>query len=290
MNDILSPPSGLQRLWRRLAHPVDPVAYGDALVGLRPANARQLLAVALAASDEADDLLEQLPTVLRSLSVSTATQTVRCEGELRGPVLWSETMAARSASPGAGGVYICASPVKAYDTDENRVLVAALSRILRAARAAESPEEARHPPRSDDLRRARHNGEVTRRALEHRSLQAVSRVPPNGRMVQKARTGTKASVFRTSVALLNRSWAEVGADDLTPFVDERTRIEHLLAADVVDVLVARDQLHDRLHLDDGMLRSGAFAYGHPEREAAHHHGADSGVFVDGRRIESIADL
>jgi hypothetical protein len=290
LGGILGPASGLHRLWRRLAHPVDPVAYGDALVGLRPANARQLLAVALAASDEADELLERLPTVLRSLSVSTASQTVRCEGELRGPVLWSETMAARSASPGAGGVYICASPVKAYDTDENRVLVAALSRILRAARAAESPEEARHPPLTYDLRHARHNGELTRRALEHRSLQAVSRVAPNGRMVQKARTGSKASVFRTAVALLNRSWAEVGADDLAPFVDERTRAEHQLAADVVDVLIAHDRLHDRLHLEEGIVVSGPFAYGHPEREAALTQGGASGVFVDGQAITSLAEL
>jgi hypothetical protein len=290
VNQIVASTSGLQRLWRRLALPIDPVVAGDVLVGLRPANARQLLAVALAASPEADELLDRLPTVLRSLSVSTTSRPVRCDGELRGPVLWSETMAARSASPGAGGVYICASPVKAYDTDENRILVAALQRILRAARAAESPEESRHAPRNDDLRRARHNGELTRQALQHRSLQAVSRVPPTGRMMQKARTGSKASVFRTAVALLNRSWAEVGADDLAPFVDEHTRAEHALAADVVDVLIARDRLHGRLHIEDGMLVGGPFAYGHPAREAAAAHGARSGVYVDGEQVTSLADL
>lgn len=289
MDQIVAPTSGLQRLWRRLALPIDPVAAGDALVGLRPANARQLLAVALAASPEADELLERLPTVLRSLAVSTTSKPVRCDGELRGPVLWSETMAARSASPGAGGVYICASPIKAYDTDENRILVAALHRIMRAARAAESPEESRHAPRNDDLRRARHNGEQTRQALQHRSLQAVSRVPPTGRMMQKARTGSKASVFRTAVALLNRSWAEVGADDLRPFIDERTATEHSLAADVVDVLMARGRIRGRLHIEDGMLVAGPFAYGHPEREAAAH-GARSGVLVDGRQISSLAEI
>jgi hypothetical protein len=290
MNDITAPATGLQRLWRRLARPVDPVAAADVLVGLRPANARQLLAVALAASPEADELLENMPTVLRSLAVSTTARPVRCEGELRGPVLWSETMAARSASPGAGGVYICASPIKAYDTDENRILVAALLRIQRAARAAESPEQARHAPRNDDLRRARHNGELARRALEHRSLQLVSRVPPTGRMMLKARTGTKASVFRTAVGLLNRSWAEVGADDLAPFVDADTRVEHAFAADVVDLLVAHDRLQSRLRLEGGMLVGGPFAYGHPRREAARRDGARGGVYVDDRRIESLTEL
>jgi hypothetical protein len=282
------PDTGLARLWRRLALPVDPVAAADVLVGLRPANARQLLAIALASSVEADELLDRLPQVLRSLSVSTTARPVRCEGEIRGPVLWSETMAARSSSPGAGGVYICASPTKAYDTDENRVLVAALGRIIRAARAADSPVVGAHKPPAYDLRRARINGERARRALEHRSLQAVSRGPVNGRMVRKARTGTKASVFKTAVDLLQRSWVEVGAGDLAPFVDERTMAEHVLAADVADVLDARGLLPHHLRIDDGLLVGGPFAYGHPGRDG----GGDrrAGVLVDGRPVTALDQL
>ena len=64
---IAAPTSGLQRLWRRLALPVDPVAAADALVGLDPVNARVLLGVALAASPEADELVEGIPSLLRSL-------------------------------------------------------------------------------------------------------------------------------------------------------------------------------------------------------------------------------
>ena len=108
--------------------------------------------------------------------------------------------------------------------------------------------------------------------------------------MQKARTGTKASVFRTAVALLNRSWAEVGAGDLAPFVDERTMAEHNLAADVVDVLDARGRFHGWLRIEDGLLLGGAFAYGHPDREAAANGDERRGVSVDGRRVESLADL
>lgn len=284
---VVDPGTGLRRLWRRLALPVDPIAAADVLVGLRPANARQLLAVALASSPEADALLEGLPAVLRSLAVSTTHRPIRCDGEIRGPVMWSATMAARSASPGAGGVFICASPMKAYDTDENRVLVAALGRILRAARAAESPVVGPHKPPEPDLRRARYNGDRARRALEHRSLQAVSRGPINGRTVFKARTGTKAAVFRTAIELIQRSWAEVGADDLAPFVDERTYAEHRLAADVVDVLEARGELDVRLRIVDGLLVGGRFAYGHPGRDGSDRR---AGVLVDGREISSLAQL
>lgn len=287
---LVAPPSGLARLWRRLALPVDPVAAADVLVGLRPDNARLLLAVALASSPEADELLDGMPVLLRSLAVSTTSRPVRCDGEIRGPVLWSETMAARSASPGAGGVFICASAAKAYDSDENRVLVAALQRLLRSARAAELQVDGPFQPREEELRRARHNGDRARRAMEHRSLQAVSRVRPTGRMMQKARTGTKAGVFRTAVALLQRSWAEVGAEDLAPFVDERTRVEHALAADVVDVLHARGRLAGRLRVVGGSLVAGPFAYGHPDRESAVRTGAPGGVLVDGRPVRSLSDL
>jgi hypothetical protein len=219
--------------------------------------------------------------------VSTTSAPVRCDGEIRGPVLWSATMAARSASPGAGGVYICSSPTKAYDTDENRVLVAALGRIVRAARAADSPVVGAHKPPAYDLRRAKHNGERARRALEHRSLQAVSRKPINGRALYKARTGTKAAVFRTAVNLVQRSVTEVGADDLAPFVDERTWAEHNLAADVADLLAERGQLPERLRLVDGLLVGGAFAYGHPGRDGGDRR---AGVLVDGRTITRLDQL
>jgi hypothetical protein len=274
-------------LWRRLASPVDPIAAADVLVGLRPANARQLLAVALAASPEADNLCEALPHVLRSLSISTTQRIVRCDGEIRGPVLWSATMAARSASPGAGGVFICASAIRAFDTDENRVLVAALGRIVRAARAADSPVVGSHKPPSYDLRRAKLNGDRARRALDNRSLKSVARGPVDGRTVFRARTGAKAAVYRTAIELLQRSWAEVGAEDLAPFVDERTYVEHHLAADVLDLLELRGEPIGPLKLVDGMVVGGRFAYGHPGRDGGDRR---AGILVEDRTITSLTQL
>lgn len=291
VGSILAPPSGLARLWRRLALPLNPFAAADTLVGMAPANARQLLAVALATSPEADELVEGIPVLLRSLAVSTATRPIRCEGEIRGPVLWSETMAARSASPGAGGVFICSSPSRVYDTDENRVLVASLQRLYRAAMAAEHwAEGGAHHPDPAEVRRARHSGDLVRRALEHRSLQAVTRVKPSGRMMQKTRTGTKAGVFRVAVALLQRSWAEMGAVDLERFVDADTMKQHELAADAVDILSFDGALPDRLKILDGTLAIGPFAYRHPTSSAVTERGEAPGVFVDGRLITSLMQV
>lgn len=289
MSDLVAPDTGLHRLWRRLALPVDPIVAAEALVGMPPANARQLLAIALATSAEADELVEGLPGLLRSLAVSTTTRSVRCDGEIRGPVLWSETMAARSASPGAGAVFICSSPVKAYDTDENRVLVASLQRLLRAANAAENVVDGPHVPDEADLRRARHNGERVRWAMEHRSLQAVGRVRPSGRMLQKARTGTKAGVFRTAVALLQRSWAEVGADDLLPFVDAATQEQLDLAVAVLDRLYADGRIDTRLRIIDGSVVGGPFAFRHPGSHAVLERGEPAGVHVDGHPVTAVLD-
>jgi hypothetical protein len=287
---ITTPATGTARLWRQLVAPIDPAAAAEALLGLPHATARHLLAVAMATSPEADELVDGILVILRSLAVSTATRPIRCEGEIRGPVLWSETMAARSASPGAGGVYICSSPSRAYDTDENRVLVAALTRLYRAANAATLEITGPIQPPAADVHRARHNGDLVRRALEHRSLQAVTRIRPTGRMVQKARTGSKAAVFRTAVALLKRSWAETGADDLDPYLDDATRADHALAAEVVDRLHATGALTGRLAVAGGVVSGGPFTYRHPASPAVTEHRHPPGVEVDGRTVTTLDEV
>ena len=58
-----------------------------------------------------------------------AERPIRSRGEVRGPVLWSETMSARPPSFGDPDLFVCTSPQRDYDTAENRVLVRAL-RVL----------------------------------------------------------------------------------------------------------------------------------------------------------------
>ena len=104
---------------------------------------------------------------------------------------------------GAGNVFICASPAKAYDTDENQVLVHALGAIRDAARAADPTG---HSHGDDDvIRHARYNGTRAIRALDHRTLASVRhrRARPRGRM-QKARAGMRARNYRTAVAVIER--------------------------------------------------------------------------------------
>lgn len=251
--------SATAELWERLARPFDPVAALESLVGLTPGHARQLVDLDVVTCAETDELLDRMHDTLRALAIATTTRPIRSVGEIRGPVLWAETVAARSASPGAGDTYICVSPVKAYDTDENRVLVHALLSIRNAARIADPAVHTDAP--EDVLRRARYNGTRAIRALEHRTLASVSRTRPDGRAMRKARTGSKARSYRNAVAVLERAGDPVASDELDGLCDERTRSQHGLLLALLDRLAPAEFLR----LDAGLLRGGPIRYVHPSR-------------------------
>ncbi len=246
-------PEATIELWGRLARPFDPSGAVEAFTGLHPTAARQLVGARLATSPEADQLLDRMHEVVRSLAVATTSSPSRAEGEIRGPVLWSETAAARASSPGAANVFICASPVKAYDTDENRVLVFALAMIRDAARAADPTG---HSHGHDEvIRRARYNGTRAIRALEHRTLASMKPRRPTARALQKARTGLRARNYRAAVSVVEVSADPVGADLAVARCDEYTRRRHGL------LLALADRLGERIiRVHGATLRAGALRY------------------------------
>lgn len=248
-------------LWHRLVRPFDAAAAVEALTGMHATNARQLVGMRLATSHEADELLDRMHEIVRSFSIATTSSPARCEGEVRGPILWSETIAARSASPGAGNVFVCASSAKAYDTEANRVLRHALSRLRDAARDADPTG---HSQGDDEtIRRARYNGTRAIRALEHRTLVSVSKAKPNGRAVQKARTGSRARTYRPAVALLERAAEPITADIVADYCDDHTRRQHGLLLALADRL----QLGP-FHVTGQVLENGPLRYVHKQRAGA----------------------
>ena len=247
-------------LWERLARPFNPAGALEAMSGLAPAAAAHIVDLAIATAAETDQLLDHMHETLRSLAIATTSTPIRCVNEIRGPVLWSETVAARSSSPGAQDVYICISPAKAYDTDENRVLVNALRRIREAARTAD-PTATQHPEDTEtQLRRARHNGTRAIRALEHRTLATLSPGKADGRAMRRARSGSKARSYRTAVEVLERCGQPIEAADVVARCDGHTRRQHALVLAVLDAL---DVNHVQVH--DGTLRAGPLRYLHRTR-------------------------
>ena len=274
-------PDATTALWGRLRRPFDVVAMVDAVLGLSPNVVRQLAGTMLATSGEAETLLTMMPHTLRSLAMSTTSSPEQCRGELRGPVLWSETMSARSSSAGSQDVYVCSSPQRAYDIPENQVLAAALVSIRDAGRGVDSMSAQSYD--DDTLRRARHNGMRAIRFLEHRAMSAVTRERPSPRALKRTRSGSRRQTYEPALRMLDRAADPLTADDILPFCDRRTRAQHALIMSLVDRLEARGVELPQFRAFEGILYSGPIRYNHPRRlgDRSRPHGVMlGGVLVD----------
>ncbi|WP_208028622.1 hypothetical protein [Rhabdothermincola sediminis] len=264
------------RLWERLARPFEVVGTVAALVGLSPAVVAQLVGVVVATSEEAEHLLDQFPVTVRSLATSIHTNAERCIGQLRGPVLWSETMSARASSFGDPDLFVCSAPSRAYDIDENQVLVAALVEVREAAKYASESVGDRG---ADDplIRAARRNGQDASRFIEHPSLQRVSRSRPRARALKRTRSGKHRKTYGPALAMLDRAMNPLGRDDVRTWCDERTRMQHYALMGLVDRLERGGRRLPDFRAERGALYAGPVQYYHPRGLGAS--GQLSGIVV-----------
>jgi hypothetical protein len=277
----MEPGAGLAALWSRLARPYDAVGVLEALLGYPHGAARQLVGVIVATSAEADVLLDGMPHTLRGLAIATTDRPVRCYAEIRGPVMWAETAAARASSAGDPGLFVCATPDKAFDTDENRVLVSALAGVRRAGREVDHL----HDGFDDDvLRHARHNGARAVQFLQHRTLAAVPRRHrPTPRAMHRTRAGTRRRTYQPALDLIARMSEPFTLDSLTRLSDERTTAQHDLFAALITGLEARGHPSRQLHVNEGSIVAGPLSYRHERNrgDLDHVHGVLVGsVLVD----------
>jgi len=255
------PSEAFSELWNRLARPFDVVATVAALTGLSAAVVGQLVGTVVATSPEAERLLDELPNTVRGLATSIHTHAERCIGELRGPVLWSETMSARASSFGDPDLFVCSAPSRAYDIDENQVLVHALAQVRDAAKMA---TEGVNDRGYDDpqLRAARRNGNDAGRFLEHPSLARVTRGKPPPRAIKRTRSGKHHKSYAPALAALERAANPVSADDVRIWLDERTRTQHRVLMGLVDRLERTGGRLPDFRVERGALFSGPVQYYH----------------------------
>jgi hypothetical protein len=250
-------------LWNRLARPFDTGTTVDALLGLSPEVVEQLIGVLLATCDEAEALLAGMPRTLRTLKTAVGNNNERCVGELRGPVQWSETIAAQASSLGSKDVFVCSSTRRAYDIQENQVLVGALSAVAVAGASVESVGEDAY--QDEGLRRARTNAKLARRYLDHRSLEAIEVKRPSPRAIKRTRSGKTAKAYRPALAMLERANEPLSLDELAPYCDRRTRVQHGVLVGVIEELEHRGMRVPALRTEGGSLFAGPVEYIHPRR-------------------------
>ena len=254
-------------LWRRLARPFDLALTAEALLGLPAEVVAQLVGVMVATCDEAQTLVDTMPATLRNLRTSIGTNHQRCVGELRGPVQWSETSAAQASSLGNTDVFVCAVPQRAYDIEQNQVLVAALRAVAEAGREAERAAD--QAPGGDRLDRARDNARAARRYLEHRALDQVRLDGrPSRRAVNRTRGGKSSQVYAPALDMLARVAEPLSLEELVPFRDRRTRSQHAVVVAVIRELERRGLAIPALRAESGSLFAGPVEYRHPHRRGA----------------------
>ena len=251
-------------LWSRLARPFDMGHTVDALLGLSTDVVEQLVGVLVATCDEAETLLGGMPRTLRTLKTSVGTNNERCMGELRGPVQWSETLAAQASSLGNRDVYVCASTRRAYDIEENQVLVGALKAVAKAGASVDTVGSDSYE--DEGLRRARHNAKVARRYLDHRTLEAIRiQGRPSPRAIKRTRSGKSSAAYRPALAMLERVNEPLSLNELSPYCDRRTRVQHGVLVGVIEELEARGMRVPALRAEGGSLFAGPVEFVHPRR-------------------------
>jgi hypothetical protein len=272
------------RLHARLARPYEVIGTLSALVGEAPAAITQGVGLAMATSHEAQVLLAGMPATVRSLATSLQAHNQRCIGELRGPVMWSETMSARASSFGDRDLFICATPSRAYDIDENRILVAALGIVRDAGRDA--TDRVTGPLDDPVLRLARKVGSAAGRWLDHPSLSPISRVRPNPRALRRTRSGKHRKTYQPALDLLDRAADPISAEEAFRWCRPIVHDRHRLLMGLVDRLEQDDRRQVPLfRAEHGALLAGPLVF-----YAGRHDGAGlSGLLLGPLLIDVLCD-
>lgn len=258
-------------VWSRLRRPVDAERAVVALLGVTDRTAAAVVGSAVAASDEAAALLSRVPRLIRELSICTVALPERTTGAVRGPILWAETLAARGATAGDPNTFVCATMSRAYDTPENRLLVAALVAIRDGGVAA-----SRHGRGPDVIERARHHSDLAARFLDHRTLSGVRHGRVRRGSTAPLQRGRRRRSYQPVIEMLRHLTDPPPPATSLLAVDLRTTAQLQLLAAVADHAERRGAVLDGFRVTEAALEDGPIGFRHPHNATE---GASSGVWV-----------
>lgn len=257
-------------------------------MGVPQRTARQVIGAAIAASDEATRLLGAMPQLVRNLSISTVSIPERCVGEIRGPILWSETLAARGSSAGDPGVFVCSTVSRGHDTPENRLLVAALEAIVRGGGDVERfhADDGHEPSMLTDARR---HADLAQRFLDHRTLIDVRSSRGTRRSRRRVSHDPRRRTYRPVAAMLARAAEPLDVATIRLFCNETTTARHDLFVAAVDHLEARGVRVPELLVVDREVVGGPVRFHHPAL-ASRTDTSRFGLFVGATRLDVPSGL
>ncbi len=277
--------SPLHLLWSRMSRPFNLVHALPALCGIPPSHVADLMTLHVALTEQAEQLLEAAPRLLRSLTCSTSIAPERSVGAVRGPILWAETLTARAHGLGAEDVFVCGAPQRDFDTVENRIFVAALELLAGAARRTSSPAAQRslHPQQRQLITE---RSAAAQAFLAEPSLRPLRHRRPGARAVANARRGRRAPQFEPAFQMWARRTDPIHPDELLACTDPRTRGQQRAFALVMMTLVRRGLAVPQLRIEGSEVVAGRLRYRNWRRATA---AGNHGILLDGVLIDGAPD-
>lgn len=250
-------------LWAKLRRPMDFAEAIGTLFGLGREQATSIEALILASSIEAQVLLAAMPTISRSLASIFEHHAVHCHGEIRGPILWGETVAAQGASGGHQDVMVCAVPARSHDCDENQLLITSLSLIAKL-----TPEIVNRTNLVSELQpglvdTALENGAAARHFLEDSRLIKLRRRRLGLREIQRIRFGPLGRVYEPARLMYELGAQGPSLESAISLVGDESIEFHEKIMKLVGQLEAQGGVVRPFRARDGELTSGAIEFRHP---------------------------
>ncbi len=261
-------------LWRRRSPRSPAIACATALTGIDNATLADATAIALAASEEAEHLLEGMELRIRTLPTTVTNAAERCINSVRGPIMWAETITARANALGNDDVFVCMTTERSFDTVENQLLVDALESIAAAGKALRGPTGERV-----DEQDAARIAAFAQEAAGWRKDSRLAGVRPRrltGRSAARVRGGHRKAKMEPVLAVRRRAREPFRPDDMVGLADEWTRALHRSVLRVLDAM-ERPRV---LTLSDGGLWCRTLSFRHPATPGA----GPAGLAVRGRPV------
>lgn len=233
----------------------------SALTQLEPEDIRRLGRIHFILSEEVNDLLDDLPRLMRRLATATSHEEEWRPDRVRGPIAWGQTYAARAAT-GLSTMHVTMPVSRAFQTPENQLLVHVLRQIVEQGRyVGWAADQTREKPAVEFRRRI---GEAEH-GLSRRRLSEVDEAAPTPRQVARVRTGRHRrdydSALRTYellVGLVRRADVEAVRDAVNSRVfiaaGRGKLFELLCLIRILEALERRGWRLEKLRLIEGALR------------------------------------